>query len=138
MYRHSSDNSSLSSKTPRKLIMRLRLLAFEDRVLSQWTGDFVVWGAGRDGKEFIKQLSPEALKRVTFIVDVDEKKIKAGYHHRDRDIHIDVKHFSVLKEGGNKTLPVVVCVAMYRTGGKLEENVRSIGREEGVDLWHFN
>ena len=58
--------------------MRLRLLAFEDRVLSQWTGDFVVWGAGRDGKEFIKQLSPEALKRVTFIVDVDEKKIKRG------------------------------------------------------------
>jgi glycosyltransferase involved in cell wall biosynthesis len=35
-------------------------------------------------------------------------------------------------------LPVIVCVAMYRTNGALEENVRSIGRDEGVDLWHFN
>jgi hypothetical protein len=36
-----------------------------------------------------------------------------------------------------KTLPVVVCVAMYRTGGLLEANVASIQRTEGVDLWHF-
>lgn len=35
-------------------------------------------------------------------------------------------------------LPVVVCVAMYRTNGALERNVQSIGRKEGVDLWHFN
>lgn len=35
-------------------------------------------------------------------------------------------------------LPVVVCVAMYRTNGALEHNVRSIGRTEGIDLWHFN
>jgi hypothetical protein len=32
----------------------------------------------------------------------------------------------------------VVCVAMYRTGGALEHNVKSIGRTEGVDLWHFS
>jgi hypothetical protein len=36
------------------------------------------------------------------------------------------------------TLPVVVCVAMYRTNGVLERNVQSIGRVEGVDLWHFS
>jgi hypothetical protein len=35
-------------------------------------------------------------------------------------------------------LPVVVCVAMYRTDGILEANVRSIGRVEGEDLWHFS
>ena len=35
-------------------------------------------------------------------------------------------------------LPVVACVAMHRTNGVLEKNVKSIGREEGVDLWHFS
>ena len=35
-------------------------------------------------------------------------------------------------------LPVVVCVAMYRTNGILEKNVQRIGRTEGVDLWHFS
>lgn len=34
-------------------------------------------------------------------------------------------------------LPVIVCVAMYRTNGALESNVRSVGRTEGVNLWHF-
>ena len=33
-------------------------------------------------------------------------------------------------------LPVIVCVAMYRTGGALEHNVKLIGRTEGYDLWH--
>ncbi len=37
-----------------------------------------------------------------------------------------------------KNLPVVVCVAMYRTNGALENNVKSIGRQEGIDLWHFS
>jgi glycosyltransferase involved in cell wall biosynthesis len=36
------------------------------------------------------------------------------------------------------SLPVVVCVAMYRTSGALEKNVATIGRTEGVDLWHFS
>ena len=36
------------------------------------------------------------------------------------------------------SLPVIVCVAMYRTNGVLEQNVASIGRKEGYDLWHFS
>jgi len=35
-------------------------------------------------------------------------------------------------------MPVVVCVAMYRTNGILERNVAAIGRTEGADLWHFS
>lgn len=35
-------------------------------------------------------------------------------------------------------LPVIVCVAMYRTGGALERNVDAIGRTEGYNLWHFS
>mmetsp|Transcript_59718 Transcript_59718/g.146462 ORF Transcript_59718/g.146462 Transcript_59718/m.146462 type:complete len:1639 (+) Transcript_59718:316-5232(+) len=37
-----------------------------------------------------------------------------------------------------QTLPVVVCVAMYRTNGVLERNVSTIGRVEGKTLWHFS
>jgi hypothetical protein len=37
-----------------------------------------------------------------------------------------------------RNLPVVVCVAMYRTNGALESNVKSIDRQEGVDLWYFS
>ena len=35
-------------------------------------------------------------------------------------------------------IPVVVCVAMYRTNGVLESNVGKISRREGKDLWHFS
>ena len=69
---------------------------------------------------------------------MDEKKITAGYHNRDKNIHIDVKPFEVLAQPGFRDIPVVICVAMYRTGGKLERNVKSINRVEGIDLWHFN
>lgn len=34
-------------------------------------------------------------------------------------------------------LPVVVCVAMYRTNGALEANVQRIQRVEGETLWHL-
>ena len=35
-------------------------------------------------------------------------------------------------------LPVIVCVAMYRTNGVLEQNVKLINRSEGINLWHFS
>ncbi|GMH50520.1 hypothetical protein TrRE_jg12221 [Triparma retinervis] len=72
------------------------------------------------------------------MVDVDEKKIKAGfYFNRSLNCKIPIAHFTALTSPPHSSLPVVCCVAMYRTGGKLEENVESVGREEGVDLWHF-
>ena len=48
--------------------------------------------------------------------------------NRERESVVDPKFL--------RRLPVVVCVAMYRTNGALESNVASIGRVEGVDLWH--
>ena len=138
MYRH-QPHVSLSSQTPRKLIMKLRLKAFEERVLKTklWKNGFVIWGAGRDGKDFVKNLSADLLGNVRFLVDIDEKKINAGYHNRDRNIHLEVKPFSCLGEEKWRDLPVVVCVAMYRTDGILERNVRSINREEGKNCWFF-
>lgn len=37
---------SMSSQTPRKVLLRLRVRAFERRVLSKWT-TFTIWGVGR-------------------------------------------------------------------------------------------
>ena len=196
---------------------------------------FVIWGAGRDGKDLIHALSPAARRCIYCLVDVDDKKIAHGvYEYGHRRVHpppsqerkpsenetpipmrIPIVHFSLLardemvrnalyrawkeEDGGtvngmapaygeidktNKaaatatnstngppvsstssqkrrktanpvgrkrdpgvamldlsllpTLPVLVCVAMYRTGGALERNVSLIGRTEGQDLWHFS
>mmetsp|Transcript_17111 Transcript_17111/g.49115 ORF Transcript_17111/g.49115 Transcript_17111/m.49115 type:complete len:561 (-) Transcript_17111:78-1760(-) len=221
-YRHRAGQSQ-SSSTPRKLLLNLRVMAFEDTILrrtdSRWSAsDFVIWGAGRDGKDFFKSLSPDLRSRVRCFVDVDDKKIAAGFYaNQDLGVRIPIVHFSLLAKnpevrqkciegdvsfgriikggkkeipadihigGGSKTkdgttkkrpkddncdggapnaakkrklqhnlgpkdskkldvdslptLPVVVCVAMYRTNGVLERNVQSIGRVEGVDLWHFS
>jgi len=198
-YRHRAGQSQ-SSQTPRKLLLRLRTLAFERTVLlSQKWDKFVVWGAGRDGKDFVKALSDDARKKVVCMVDVDHKKIATGhYTYNERDIHIPIVHFSLLakdlkvreklqeayfsqvdnepgrisKQRPNAvtnavtkgetsehprprkkfkvcavsdldtailpTLPIVVCVAMYRTNGALERNVASVDRTEGQDLWHFS
>ena len=228
-YRHRAGQSQ-SSSTPRKLLLNLRVMAFEDSILRtdpRWAdSDFVIWGAGRDGKDFFKSLSPDLRERVRCFVDVDEKKIAAGFYaNPDLGVKIPIVHFSLLakdpevrrkcveddisfgritkgakeelisadsksgcaqnddeNDGATATtkkrqkkctnhvdgmasqpakkrkllhnlgskdskdldmnsltkLPVVVCVAMYRTNGALERNAKSIGRIEGVDLWHFS
>jgi glycosyltransferase involved in cell wall biosynthesis len=204
MYRHSG--TSQSFRTPRKLLLQLRVLAFErsilrsDELWKRHNGSFVVWGAGRDGKDFVRTLHGDLRKRVYCFVDVDEKKIDSGFYvNREIDVRIPIVHFSLLakdpdirerlhqswqenigspnivgridkgKPGHNvqrgliqtsqqptkkrrtdafraldsylsllPSLPVVVCVAMYRTNGVLEMNVEAIGREEGKDLWHFS
>ncbi|KAL3936434.1 MAG: hypothetical protein SGBAC_008252 [Bacillariaceae sp.] len=205
-YRHNGESQSY--RTSRKLLQQLRVLAFERSILESdplWQENdskFVVWGAGRDGKEFVKILRPALRKRIYCFVDLDTKKLEAGiYFNRELDIKIPIVHYSYLakdpsvrtlaqkewedgldsnstvgcidKSIGSKAqenldsaaapkqkrrrllriptlessglsesilqeLPVVVCVAMYRTNGELESNVKSIGRTEGKDLWHFS
>lgn len=101
-YRHRA-NQSQSSQTPRKLLLHLRSLAFEMCVLekawptSRYNGRFVVWGQGRDGKDFVKALSPDARKRVYCFVDVDCKKIEQGFYvNQEMDLKIPIVHFSLL------------------------------------------
>jgi glycosyltransferase involved in cell wall biosynthesis len=196
-YRHRAGQSQ-SSMTSRKLLLALRVLAFEESVLTrQWQeqqkGRFVIWGAGRDGKDFVKALSCDTVRqRIYCMVDVCETKIQKikAYVNPQLHVNIPIIHFSYLardstireqlqKEKLHDTvsfgkitksrpdkadvtppppkkhkqgytlpnhldldllpqLPVVVCVAMYRTQGALERNVESIGRTEGHDLWHFS
>jgi glycosyltransferase involved in cell wall biosynthesis len=233
-YRHSL--SSQCGQTPRKLLLSLRVAALEKAVLSShceselgWGDEtkFIVWGAGRDGKDFVKALSPLRQRRVYCMVDVDDQKIQQGFYVLDRRPHepggikIPIVHFSLIaqdasirnelyrawKYGGTAkisedcvtsfgridksyhstgssnvfkdpreppgsglqgpelpsakrtktsvqmekkdpgadlldvsvlpSLPVIVCVAMYRTNRALERNVQLVGRTEGKDLWHF-
>ena len=173
--------------------------------------------AGRDGKDFLKALSPDVVSKVVCLVDVDRKKIESIKWYDNPALlgrggrRIPILHFSVLAGGGGgdvggeggakfgridkkgecgrgddfnvasshhprarsngdgdgrerrappsggatkkrkagggaldtidpevlRRLPVVVCVAMFRTNGALESNVASIGRIEGEDLWHM-
>jgi glycosyltransferase involved in cell wall biosynthesis len=187
-YRH-VPGMTQSSQTSRKLLLHLRVLALELAVLSQWKTGFVVWGAGRDGKDFVKALTPDMRSKICCFVDVDHKKIDAGYYaNKDIGVKIPIVHYShLIKDEALRTkiqesdqdphfgriqkgavppkssqpppmkrrkvlqqqasdldmttlpnLPVIVCVAMYRTGGALEANVASIGRTEGEDLWHLS
>ena len=198
-YRHRSGMSQ-SSNTPRRLLLRLRSKAWEDMVYKNdtlpWANGFAIWGAGRDGKDFIKALSPEIAAKVVCFVDVDQKKIETVKWYENPNLlgkrKIPILHFSVLSKDSSKSLesfghidkktrredtfnivskktepsqietvaprenkqkgkkkdaqidsevlqqlPVVVCVAMYRTNGALEANVKSIDRTEGKDLWHI-
>jgi len=235
-YRHMGNDQSQSFRTSRKLLLQLRALAFQRRVIRVdpfWnTGEkkFGIWGCGRDGKDFFKALDQDLQERVYCFVDVDAKKLNAGYYvdttshraminatkgtngvgksdkkQRDTARKIPIVHFSFLipdqqeqeivrsewvsnytagktsilgcidksKSGStpcsSKTsqpkkkqkfstpitamtklqdrkldrkllsqLPVVVCVAMYRTNGVLESNVTKICRIEGENLWHFS
>jgi hypothetical protein len=208
-YRHRVGMSQ-SSGTPRKLLIQLRAKAWEDIVFfgtdsnttTIWSKQgFAIWGAGRDGKDFLKALSPEVASRVVCFVDVDSNKIEKIKFYDNPSIgrRIPILHFSMLAKNPNacnvdsvafgrvskekklgdafdtntqkgttpeceepkrkkqktqstaktkhdtsvdpnvlRDLPVVVCVAMYRTNGALESNVASIGRIEGKDMWHIS
>jgi glycosyltransferase involved in cell wall biosynthesis len=87
-YRHRAGQSQ-SSSTPRKLLLQLRVKAFVDMIIrsnrengisAHWSRGFVIWGAGRDGKDFFKELPNDIKTLVRSFVDVDEKKISSGYY----------------------------------------------------------
>ena len=140
-YRHVQ--GSVSGSISWKTLFTTRLRAFEQRVLcaknSKWTSPhgFLIWGAGRDGKMFLKLLHESLRKHVRGFIDVDQRKIERGYYNpRLCSRKFPVYHFSEVKEG-----PFVVCVAMNRTQGQLEHNIRTVADtlhlEEGSGYWHF-
>ena len=62
--------------------------------------------------------------------DVNEKKIGTVYHNAAAHTSRKIIHFR------EATLPLICCVAMDRTEGKLEANVKSLGGIEGDTVWH--
>eukprot|EP00962_Isochrysis_galbana_P044970 scaffold17574_cov39-Isochrysis_galbana.AAC.1 len=66
----------MTSTVTRRLLLAVRAAAFERRVLRadpRWA-NFIIWGAGRDGKQFLAALSPAARRRVTALADIDPRK----------------------------------------------------------------
>ena len=127
VYRH--HGGQLSAATPRSLLTRVRARAMEARVLARLPS-FSVWGAGRDAKAFLRELSRESCAKVASFAEVDPRKIGTTYENNAMGVCAPVVHFNEIKA------PVVICVARGRTGGALERNVRSVGLVEGETCWY--
>jgi len=100
----------------------------KSRANTKWaTLGFCIWGAGRDGKDFLKALSPAVASKVVCFVDVDEKKITEVKWYENPELdggrRIPILHFSVLaKEDGCKkeeeVVLVLVCLVVLKSNGK--------------------
>ena len=119
------------AKIPRRTLLRVKLQALERRVLDKLE-TFSIWGAGRDGRNFLNDLSENNRKKVIAFGDVDTNKIGTRYQNPLTGVDVPIVHFSELKP------PVVCCVALGRTAGVFEENVNSMKWECGKDFWYFN
>ena len=123
--------TSQSALTTRKTLFYHRVRALERRVLAAWPR-FTIWGAGRDGKTFFNALASEYQGRVTAFCDVDPGKVGNVYHNSlTGGPRVPIVHFR------DATKPLILCVALNRTDGEFEANVRSLGLVEGVDYWQF-
>ena len=132
---------SASARCSRRRLLQVRAQAFEERILSLPTWEkFIVWGAGRDAKNFLNEISPSARQRVQALIDVDPRKTGRKYTNTNvgDEVSVPIVHFAKAPRG----LPVVVCVAKRRKGsgvsGDLESNVDTLGLIEGTTLWYFN
>lgn len=139
LYRWSPQSGA--ARCTRRRLLQVRAEAFEKRILStvEWS-KFIIWGAGRDAKNFMSELSPGARARVQAMIDIDPKKTGRQYSNSQvpDQAPVPIFHFSKAPRG----LPVVVCVAKRRKGsgeeGDLESNVDTLGLIEGKTLWYFN
>lgn len=123
---------SVCFQIPRKVLVETRVPFLERRVLAHWPR-FSIWGAGRDGKFFLNQLSNDTVGRVEAFCDVDEKKIAIGqYFHQGSRRRIPIVHFTSVRP------PLIICVAVKGRGGELRDNLNSLGLVEGVDYYHFS
>lgn len=145
-YRYSLGSWTLGSK--KQDLARVRAKYFERLIIQQksqihdgvdWQRGFQVWGYGKDGKKFLKYLSPNTLRLVECFLDVSVQKIGMNYFCQEIRQHIPVRHFSEASDS-----PIVVLVGSKRTNGELEKNIASVseikGRAlvEGVDYFHFS
>jgi glycosyltransferase involved in cell wall biosynthesis/ectoine hydroxylase-related dioxygenase (phytanoyl-CoA dioxygenase family) len=132
---------SASARCSRRRLLQVRAQAFEERILPMKSWEkFIVWGAGRDAKNFMNEISPAARARVEAMIDIDPRKTGRQYTNSQApdQAPVPIVHFSKAPRG----LPVVVCVAKRRKGsgdsGDLESNVDTLGLIEGTTLWYFN
>ncbi|XP_057357884.1 UDP-GlcNAc:betaGal beta-1,3-N-acetylglucosaminyltransferase-like protein 1 isoform X8 [Manis pentadactyla] len=113
---------------------RVRFL--EERVLPHWAA-FTIWNAGRQGRWLYRSLTDGARRKVVAFCDVDEKKIRKGFYcYEDSQEkpkpRVPILHFRAARP------PFVICVKLDLTGGAFEDNLRSLGLQEGRDFVHFS
>lgn len=79
MYRFRPGQATFS--VPRSRLREVRVRALERQVLSTppWCEGFSIWGGGKDGRAFYRELQPEYQRLVTAFYDVDEKKVGPMY-----------------------------------------------------------
>ena len=82
LYRYSP--GSLSWRVPRRGLLQLKAALFEERVMRARQGAWTIWGAGRDGKDFFKALSPLGRGAVAAWIDIDPGKVGQVYPPPER------------------------------------------------------
>lgn len=99
-------------------------------MLHRWP-HFSIWGAGRDAKLVVRELTHDSRAKIVRVAEVDANKVGTSFMPDGmQGRRVPIVHFSAIKP------PALVCVAKGRTGGALERNVRSVGLLEGVDCWY--
>ncbi|KAJ4463068.1 putative B3gntl1 protein [Paratrimastix pyriformis] len=128
-YRYHPGQTSFTVEA--KTIFDVRVQAIEAAVLSKWER-FVIWGLGKEGKAFYKQLSPPTQRKVTAFCDVAASKVGQTYINMETGQRIPVVHYLEAQP------PLVCCVKLDLTNGEFERNLASKGLQEGVDFFLFS
>ncbi|KAJ1620797.1 nucleotide-diphospho-sugar transferase [Pavlovales sp. CCMP2436] len=115
--------------------LKLRVLT-----LPSWEA-FTVWGAGRDGRQFVSALSPAARARVLALADIDPKKVPPPQPFPQPPS---------LSTDPPMRPPVVVCVSLRRADesaadngcsaqptGEIARAASELGLVEGRTVWYF-
>jgi ribonuclease P protein subunit RPP14 len=103
--------------------------AFERQILTlpSWQ-QFSIWGAGRDGKLFYRNLTKANQQRVQTFLDIPESN-KLGHKYEN----VPIRHWNTAATAG----PLVLCVALDRTQGQFEANLQSFNLVDGKDYFQF-
>jgi hypothetical protein len=106
---------------------------------SPMSSGFSVWGAGRDGSQFLSSLSPQGLALVRCCGDIDPKKLAAGSVLVHPMIAGSASRSVPVVAIDDLPAPVVTCVALNRGGefeARLGEWMKRSGGVRGLDVWH--
>eukprot|EP00039_Didymoeca_costata_P014034 m.221610 g.221610 ORF g.221610 m.221610 type:complete len:371 (-) comp15928_c0_seq23:1735-2847(-) len=130
-------SESLTPRVSKKLLLSIRVRALESQVLETepWCSGFYIWGAGKDGRAFYQQLQEKYKVKVKAFFDVDEAKLgwynDHGPERKKLMRRVPVKHIREVCG------PIIMCVALDRTNGEFEGNVKKAGLKEGEDFYYF-
>lgn len=165
MYRHHQNKEHLnrSALTPLRILVQYRLRALERRVLSKWES-FYIWGNGRDGRMFLRELSKQYRNKIKGFIDIDEKKSQKMYEtilDGDDENSLDrvsykVIHINELIQNNQASIEstflnteqdqenskvkqddvrIICCVALDK---ELRQNISKLNLIEGLHYVHFS